>query len=319
MADVLFIKTSSLGDVIHHMPALTEAKAHRPDDRFSWVVEEAYAPLVRLHPAVDEVIPVAARRWRRSGMVSPATWSEILAFRREVRAKAYDEVIDTQGLFFKSALIAWGVRGRRHGYDASSIKEPFASRLYDVRHPVQWNQHAIARNRELTGLTLGYAPQGEPDYGLDRARLAGSAAAGSRTGVLLHGTAAPGKEWPVEHWRTLAAALGADFDLSVPWGTDAERARADAIASGIARARVPERRPLDEVARSIAGASFVVGVDTGLMHLAAALGVPLVAIFADSEPGLTGPVGRGPLKVLGDKGAPPAVSDVLAAVRQVVS
>jgi heptosyltransferase I len=316
MADVLFIKTSSLGDVIHHMSALTEAKARRPADRFSWVVEEAYAPLVRLHPAVDEVIPVAGRRWRGGRLLTPGTWSEILAFRRRLRARSYAEVIDTQGLFFKSALITRAARGRRHGYDAASIKEPFASRLYDVRHRVEWNRHAIARNRELTGLALGYTPQGDPDYGLDRARLAGSQAA-PRYGVLLHGTAASGKEWPLDNWRTLAAGLGAGFDLSVPWGTDSERDRAERIASGIARARVPERRPLDDVARLIAGASFVVGVDTGLMHLAAALGVPLVAIFADSEPGLTGPVGRGPIEVLGDKGAPPGVEDVLAAVRPI--
>ena len=116
----------------------------------------------------------------------------------------------------------------------------------------------------------------------------------------------------------MAAALGADFELSLPWGTAAEQTRSERIASSIARARVPDRRPLDEVARLIAGASFVVGVDTGLMHLAAALGVPLVAIFADSEPGLTGPVGRGPIKVLGEKGSPPGVQDVLAAVKQIV-
>jgi heptosyltransferase-1 len=318
MADVLFIKTSSLGDVIHHMSALTEAKARRPADRFSWVVEEVYAPLVRLHPAVDRVIPVATRRWRGLQLLAPSTWSEVLAFRRALRAHFYAEVIDTQGLFFKSALLAWSARGRRHGYDASSIKEPFAARLYDVRHRVDRNRHAIARNRELTGLALGYTPQGEPDYGLDRARLAGPQPA-SRYGVLLHGTAEPAKEWPVAHWRTLAAALGAEFDLLVLWGTEAERARAERIVSGVARARAPDRRPLDEVARLIAGASFVVGVDTGLMHLAAALGVPLVAIFVDSEPELTGPVGRGPIKILGTRGAPPSAHDVLAAVRQVVS
>src|SRR3954447_11548128 len=97
MADFLFIKTSSLGDVIHHMPALTEARRHRPDARFSWVVEEQYAPLVRLHPAVAEVIPVASRRWR-GALASPATWREIAAFSRVLRARRYDEVIDTQGL-----------------------------------------------------------------------------------------------------------------------------------------------------------------------------------------------------------------------------
>jgi len=318
MSDVLFIKTSSLGDVIHHMPALTEAKARRPADHFTWVVEEAYVPLVRLHPAVDDVIPVAARRWRKLSLLLPSTWSEIRSFRRRLLAHQYAEVIDTQGLLFKSAMIARRARGRSHGYDEDSIKERPAAKLYDVRHHVEKNQHATARNRELTGLALGYAPQGAPDYGLDVARLLAVKPV-ARYGVLLHGTAEPDKEWPLENWRNLAAALGADFELSLPWGVAAEQARAQRIASGIVRARVPERRPLDEVARLIAGASFVVGVDTGLMHLAAALGVPLVAIFTDSEPGLTGPIGRGPIKVLGDKGEPPGVQDVLGAVRQIIS
>ena len=311
MAEVLFIKTSSLGDVIHHMPALTEAHAHRPDARFSWVVEEAFAPLVRLHPAVDEVIPVAARRWRHA-LYRPSTWRAMAAFRRALRARKFDEIIDTQGLLFKSALIARYAQGRRRGYDRNSIKEPAASWLYDIMHKVEWNQHAIARNRALTAEALGYSAEGPPDYGLDRARLAGPASA--PYGVLLHATARPDKEWPEANWRMLAAVLGTRMDLVVPFGTDAERERAVRIASATPRARVPEREPLDKVAQLIAGASFVIGVDTGLLHLAAALGVPLVAIFLASELGLTGPMGRGPITVLGGKGAAPSVAEVVDAV-----
>ena len=132
MSDVLFIKTSSLGDVIHHMPALTEAKRHRPDTRFAWVVEEQFAPLVALHPAVAEVIPVASRRWRRA-LYRPTTWSEIALSLRRIRAREYDRVIDTQGLF-RSAVIARFARGKLHGYDAGSIREPAAAWIYDVRH-----------------------------------------------------------------------------------------------------------------------------------------------------------------------------------------
>src|SRR5215510_7855761 len=124
MSDILFIKTSSLGDVIHHMPALTEARRRRPDARFSWVVEEAFAPLVRLHPAVSEVIPVALRRWRRAPF-DAATWTQMAAFRRALRARRFDAIIDTQGLL-KSALIARCAEGPRRGYDRDSIKEPLA-------------------------------------------------------------------------------------------------------------------------------------------------------------------------------------------------
>ena len=307
MSDVLFIKTSSLGDVIHHMPALTEAHEHRPDTRFSWLVEEPFAPLVRLHPAVDEVIPVATRRWRRT----PLAWPEAARFVLALRGRCFDEIIDTQGLV-KSALFARSARGRRHGYDGRSIKEPLASRFYDVPHAVEWNAHAIARNRVLTGLALGYVPQGTPDYGLDRARIAERAAA--PYAVLLHATARSEKQWPLDNWRSLAAALAKTIDIILLWGTASERDGAAYIAAATTRARVPERRPLDGVARLIAGASFVVGVDTGLLHLAAALGVSLVAIFTGSDPTLTGPMGSGPMAIVGQRGEAPSLAKVTEAI-----
>ena len=311
MTEILFIKTSSLGDVIHHMPALSEARVRRPDARFSWVVEEAFAPLVRLHPGVDTVIPIGVRRWRRT-MLNPATWQEIRGFGHELRAKRYDAIIDTQGLIRTGMIAGWAL-GRAHGYDGDSIKERPASWFYDVPHSVVRAQHAIKRNRTLTALALGYAMDGPPNYGLDRARLA---SAPSRPyGILLHATARREKQWPVENWRMVATALATDFELLVPFGNATEFARSERIAAGIAGVRVPEHQPLDQVARMIAGASFVVGVDTGLLHLAAALGVPLVAIFVGSSPALTGPIGKGPAVVLGGMATPlPSEQAVMEAV-----
>jgi heptosyltransferase I len=317
MPDILFIKTSSLGDVIHHMPALTEARRQLPDARFAWVVEEAFAPLVRLHPAVAEVIPVALRRWRQAAL-SPATWVEAARCVRGLRAHRYDAVVDTQGLALKSALIARLARGPRHGYDPDSIRERAATWLYDVRHRVARDLHAIARNRALTGHALGYAPEGTIDFGLERAALADGAA--DPYGILLHATARPEKEWIEASWAALAPALRArNAALVLPWGTPAERQRSESIAAALRQARltvrVPaERQPLDSMARLIAGASFVVGVDTGLLHLAAALGVPLVAIFVGSEPGLTGPMGAGPIAVVGGKRQFPSVAGVVGAL-----
>jgi len=314
MAEILFIKTSSLGDVVHHMPAITDARRHLPDARLSWVVEEAYAPLARLHPAVDDVIAVATRRWRGS-LWSPATWREIGRFRAAMRARSFQAAVDTQGLL-RTALIANSVRGTRHGYDRASIREPLACLFYDVRHRVEWRGHAIRRNRALCGLALGYEPKRPPDYGLDRAALAGASAKPDRPyAVLIHGTAQSGKLWADAHWVAVARGVrDRGFDIVLPWGADAERARSAAIAAAAGAGEVPERRPLDAVAGLIAGASFVVGVDTGLVHVAAALGVPLVAIFINSEPGLTGPMGVGPIAVVGGKGAAPDPGPVLRAL-----
>jgi heptosyltransferase-1 len=314
MPDVLFVKTSSLGDVIHQMPALTEARAKLPHARFTWVVEEAFAPLVRLHPAVDEVIEVASRRWR-SVLHRPATWRDIADFASRLRARRHDRVIDTQGLI-RTGIIARAARGQRHGYDAESVREKFATRCYDVQHSVSRGLHAVDRNRRLTGSALGYIPEGPLDYGLDRSRLA--AGDSPAYTVLLHATARPEKEWPEARWTEFGAALAKSHELIIPWGTPAERARSERLASVLPGARVPERQPLDAVARLIAGASLVVGVDTGLLHLAAALGVPLVGIFTASEPGLTGPAGSGPIEIVGGKGAAPAVAEVLQAARRTV-
>jgi lipopolysaccharide heptosyltransferase I len=314
MSDILFIKTSSLGDVIHHMPALTEARRRLPDARFTWVVEEAFAPLVRLHPAISEVIPVASRRWRGE-LLRPSTWREIVGFRRVLRARDYDAIIDSQGLL-RSAVMARLARGPRHGYDAESIRERAAATLYDTLHPVARGLHAITRNRLLAGLALGYAPDGAIDFGLSRSRLA--VAAARPYGILLHASARPEKEWPESSWIALGQALRPrGVSLVLPWGTEAERTRSERVAAALGDGRVPDREPLDRVARLVAGAAFVVGVDTGLLHLAAALGVPLVAIFRASEPGLTGPMGQGPIAVVGGRHANPSVSEVVGALESV--
>ena len=309
--DVLFIKTSSLGDVIHHMPALTEARARLPNHRFAWVVEEAFAPLVRLHPAASAVISVASRRWRKS-WPGPSLWREVAGFSQVLRSQRYDAVVDTQGLI-RSAMIARIARGCRHGYDSNSIRERAASLLYDVKHGVSRDQHAIARNRILTGLSLGYAPEGPPDFGLDRAAL--SDRSPERYAVLLHATARREKEWPVDCWIELGRSLGArGMRLVLPFGNARESERSRLIATALPEASVPEIQPLDSVARMIAGASLVVGVDTGLLHLASALSVPLVAIFVGSEPALTAPVGQGPMAIIGGKGMTPAAAEAIAAV-----
>jgi heptosyltransferase I len=314
LSKILFIKTSSLGDVIHNMPAVSEARVRVPGARIAWVVEEAYVPLARLHPAVTDIIPVAARRWRKAPF-SPVTWREIGARRRAIGVETYDTVIDTQGLL-RTGFLSRSAKGRRHGYDRHSIREPLAAMFYDVKHTVSRDLHAIERNRLLTGLALGYAPDGPPDYGLDRERLR----EGNRPyAIFLHGTARPEKEWAPANWIALGKILQArGIDLVLSWGSDREHARAAHLAANIPKGRVADAMPLDRMARLIAGAQFVIGVDTGLLHLAAALRVPLVAIFTGSRPELTGPVGQGPIEVIGGMDAPATVEDVAAAIKRIV-
>lgn len=311
MPGILIIKTSSLGDVVHQMPAITDARKHLPNARLTWVVEEAFAPLAKLHPAVDEVIPVSTRRWR-SQLLRSSTWHEISEFRGRLRAVTPEKIIDTQGLI-RSAMVSQMVSGVRHGYDVSSIREPLATIFYDVRHRVAREQHAVTRNRMLTGLSLGYALNDGPNYGLKKPPKND----GEPYAVLLHGTSRAAKEWREVDWIGTGKWLRQHgLDVVLPWGSEAERLRSERLAVAIPGARVLEHQPLDATAKIIANASLVIGVDTGLLHLAAAYGVPLIAVFLATDPGLTGPVGNGSITVLGGKGAYPSFERVIEAAQK---
>ncbi len=314
---ILFVKTSSLGDVVHHCPAVSDAARAFPGAQIDWVVEEPFAAVAALHRAVRRVIPVALRRWRGSPWRA-SVWGEIGAFRRALRSERYDRVIDTQGLA-KSALIARLARGERHGYDATSAREPFAARCYDVRHTVSRTLHAVARNRLLSGAALGHVPAEACDYGLVAPRqtpLPELSAARSDYAVLLTMTSRADKLWAEENWIELAHALAAHGRAVVlPWGSDAERARCERIARASKGALVPRRLTLVELAALLQGARAAIGVDTGLAHLAVALGVPSVAVYCATDPGLTGLYGTTPLRNLGSVGAPPTVSEVLDALK----
>lgn len=312
MPRILFVKTSSLGDVVHNCPAVTDAARHLPGAAIHWVVEESFADVARLHPAVARVIPVAIRRWR-SALARPATWAELAAFRRRLRAERYDCVIDTQGLV-KSALVARLARGPRHGFDRAGAREPLATRWYDEVHAVAPSLHAVERNRRLAAAALGYTAEGACDYGLAAPGDPPLALPGPYA-VLLTMTSRADKLWAEERWRALGRWLAARGILSVlPWGSVAERERCARIAAAVPGAIVPPRMELAVLARLLARARCTVGVDTGLAHLAAALGVPALGIFCGSDPALTG-LRAGPrARNIGARGAAPAAGEAIAAL-----
>jgi heptosyltransferase-1 len=252
---------------------------------------------------------VAIRRWRGS-LLAAATWSELGAFRAALRNERYDAVIDSQGLL-KSALVAAQALGRTHGFDRASAREPFAARFYDVTHAVHGNLHAVDRNRQLAAAALGYRVDDPCDYGL---RVTPAIASGPYA-LFFTMTSRDDKLWPEEHWRALGNALASrGLDCLLPWGTEEERRRCARIAAAIPGAVVPRRMALAEIARLVREARFVVGVDTGLAHLAAALAVPVVGLYCSSDPALTGLHGGGRLWNLGKAGAPPTVQAVLEAL-----
>ena len=305
MTTILFVKTSSLGDVVHNCPAVSDAARAYPGAAIDWVVEEPFAGIAAMHPAVRRVIPVAVRRWR-SALLKSSTWSEMAAWRRGLRAERYDVVVDTQSLF-KSALITSLAQGRRHGLDRASAREVLAPMFYDVRHAVPRGQHAVERNRQLAALALGYSVPDALEYGL---RVPG--AAKSSYTVLLTMTSRDDKLWPDERWIQLARELRVPAML--PWGSEVERERAQRIASAIGGTVMPRRLGIDELASLFVGASSVIGLDTGLTHFAAALGVPTVGIYCGSDPSLTGIYGAPRGRNIGARGKIPEVKEVLGLI-----
>ena len=285
---VLLVKTSSLGDVVHTFPALTDAQRALPGITFDWVVEEAFADIAAQHPAVNRVIPCALRRWRKSLW---RTWrsGEWKTFKATLQAQHYDLVLDAQGLA-KSAFITRLGMGPKAGFDRQSAREPVSARVLDKPLAIARGQHAITRLRQLFSAALGYAfEDSAPDYGIAR-----NAASDSRRLIFFHGTTWPTKHWPELYWRRLAErACAAGWQVRLPWGNQEEQARAERIAAGLPGVEVLPRLNLAGVAGVLAGARACVAVDTGLGHLAAALDVPSISLYGPTLPGRVGAYGRG--------------------------
>ena len=330
---LLIIKTSSLGDVIHCLPVINDIHAHNPSAQIDWVVEESFADIPRMHAGVNQVFTVAMRRWKKS-LFSQKTWVEISAFKKLIKQANYDVVIDCQGLL-KSALITKQARttiqGLKHGYDKSSIREPIASLFYEKTHAISYQQHAVTRNRALCAMALAYAiPHDLPDYGISNLAARENNASASRmdtglqgsvfdnTIIALHGTSRDSKLWPVENWVNLGKELAKqNLNLVLPWASDTELARANQIASQLSNANVLPKLSIAQIAAVIANAKAAIGVDTGLSHFAAALSIPTVAIYTDTNPALTGVMAGkfAPAINLGGIQQMPTVEDVLGALK----
>ncbi len=336
---VLVVKMSSMGDIVHAQPVVSDLLAHAPQARIDWVAEAPFAGIPAMNPGVASVIPIAWRKWRRT-LREPATRAALRTFRERLQATRYDWIVDCQGLL-KSAAVARLARGtHRAGPSWSSAREPLASLAYDRRAVVPWSLHVVARNRAIAAQALGYRLDGPARFGLRvPALVAAWLPDGPPTAVLIPGASRSEKLWPEAHWVAAGRQLaGQGLRLVWLWGSPEERARVqrlaaacgggvldasgagDAVRTEGARTTsvIPPFVSVADAASLVAGARIVVGLDTGFTHLAGALGRPTVGIFCDFDATQCAVSGDGPCESFGGVGVVPPVADVTAAIERML-
>ena len=289
---VLIVKTSSMGDIIHTLPALTDAAKAHPGIRFDWVVEEGFSEIPKWHASVDKVIPVAIRRWRKNILktLKSGEWS---AYKKELQQQNYDAIIDAQGLLKSAVLVSKVANGPRYGLDKHSAKEPLAARFYDHTINVSKELHAVERVRQLFAGALNYSISEEIGDFAIKQHFSISSDKSEPYLVFQHSTTRFDKHWPEAYWITLIRKAGeAGWKIKLPWGSAKEKERAERLAQNTPHVEVLPKLPLSEIAHVLASATACVSVDTGLSHLAAALDTPNVILFGSTDPGLVGGYGK---------------------------
>ena len=286
---VLLVKLSSLGDVLHNLPVVSDLARAMPEIEIDWVTEAPYAALLALHPQVRHVYTTHLRGLKKRWW-SPAAWSTFIADKAQLSGQTYDAILDTQGLI-KSALIARFANGPIAGFSRETAREPLAARGYDRQVAVPRTLHAVERNRRLAAGIFGYALSDAVNYGLRVLPGVANAMLPTPYVVFLHATSRADKMWPEAHWIALAECLRLHqqgIGVVLPWGNAAEKRTSERLASAIPAAIVPPSMSLLDVAALLADARGVVGVDTGLAHLSVALARPTVGLYLTTSPALTG-------------------------------
>ena len=287
---ILLIKMSSMGDIFHTFPAISDIKQHYPDAQIDWVVEDSFSEIVNWHPGVRKVIPINLRRWVKER--NAKSWYEFKAFRRELRTESYDYIIDAQGLL-KSAAMAKCAQGHGvDGYDKDSAREPITHWFYKRHHHVDKAQHAVERTRQLIGKVLGYTPAPKLNFGINQNFT--HIKDDPRKLVFIIGTSWVTKLWATIEWQALGKiAIDAGFDVEIIWGSEEEQAIAEQIINVCPQAtRTQQRLSITTIAEKLVAAAGVIGLDTGFSHLAGALETPTIALYGATSPTKVGLIGE---------------------------
>jgi len=307
---ILIIKTSSLGDVIHTLPALTDAGLQIPDIQFDWVLEPAFSEIPTFHPLVKNIILSPMRYFRRNFFQSFKN-NELKNFYQNLRKNNYDIIIDAQGLI-KSGLLTMLADGKvKCGYDRRSAWEPLACLAYNKSFNVNPLLHAITRIRKLFAYSLQYPDPSDtrtPNYNINNHVLSmckiNSPQTNSNVVVFLHGTTRDDKRWPIKNWIKLKELFlnKNKYKILLPWGNESEKRDAVNIAaeSNNNFIQVLPKSSIGELAKILATSKLNIAVDTGLGHLSAALNQPTISLYGPTDPRLIGTIGENQIHIKSD-------------------
>ena len=228
------------------------------------------------------------RQWRKH-LFHAETWREIGRLKQALRQEVFDFVLDSQGLI-KSACFAKMAKSPIYGLDKHSAREGVAAVVYAKTYAVPKGKNAVWRNRELFARVFGYAMPETQVFGLTVPEAGRLKNLEQPYYAALHATSRDSKLWPVENWRALLQKLNEEQQCNIylPWGNETEKTRAEQIADGLPFAIVCDKMNLLQAAYLLKHAVGIVGVDTGLLHLANALEKPVVGIYTDTDPIKTG-------------------------------
>ena len=320
MLKILLVRVSSMGDVLHNMPVVNDLLRHAPEAKIDWVVEEAYAHLVALHPGVRKIIPFALRRWRKS-LLSSATRHEMAQFYADLRAEEYDIVLDTQGLL-KTGIIMGLAKlaphgkkvGLANGTEGSGYEA--ASRIFHTDSlPVDIHTHAVLRGRLVAAHACGYQLNTPASFGLRVPELRPAWLPDIPFATFFHGTAGASKKWPRANWIQIAQTLAKkNMPILLPWGNEQEKMEAAQMASSMPNATVLPKLSMQDAIILAQRATLAIGVDTGLTHIAAAYETPTIEIYCDSPRWKTEGNWSPKIINLGDQGRPASVAAVQDAI-----
>lgn len=312
MQRVLLVRLSALGDIIHSLPVIADIQRRWPNTIIDIAVDERFIEIPQLNCFVNKTISLPLKRVKK-GVFHKGSWSALPAALKELRAEHYDVVIDLHGMI-KSAAVALLSRAKlRVGFDVSQCSEKPAALCYHKHFLPQTIPNRVDWLRHLTSFAVDSDCSRTLDYGLPL-RLAPTNTL--RSIVFFHSSSDDAKNWHEDNWVALGKELIArGYQIELPWGNAREQERAHRLQHqmGAEHADVAPFRSLSEWVQHFSELALVIGLDTGLTHLAAAVGVPCVGVFTVTNPKLLVPQKPDYATTLGGNGDTPMVQDVLGA------